>query len=85
MAIVVLAACHETASKALDKMAREKLGVSAREMYATIHVTDFVALHGAVTMQNAADAAAIMEASQGTEAQIQVFAELVKAMMPAGG
>jgi hypothetical protein len=99
------------ASKALDKMSREKLGAPARDMYATVHVTDFVAVHGTVTMQNAADAAAIAEASQSklaamkpyvqrydvhvegdkvlfdleiTEAQIRIFADMAKAMMPAG-
>jgi hypothetical protein len=99
------------ASRALDKMAREKIGAPVRELYATVHVTDFVAVRGVVTLQNAADAAAILEASQSnltamkpyvqrydvhvegdkllvdleaTEAQIQVFADMVKAMMPAG-
>lgn len=99
------------ASKALERIADKKLGAPAREMYATVHVTDIVAVHCTVTMQNAADAAAIMEASESklaamksyvqrydvhvegdqllfdlevTEAQIQMFADMAKAMMPAG-
>lgn len=97
-------------STALDRLSREKLGAPVRELYATIHVTDFVAVHGTIRMQNAADAAAMVEATQAnlapfkgqvqrydvhvegdkvlydlelTEAQIQAFAAIAKALVPA--
>ncbi len=62
-------------SSALNKLAAEKVGAPMREMYATIRVTDTVAIHGVITMQNAADATAISEASRDSLAAMKSYVQ----------
>lgn len=62
-------------SRAVEKFAAEKVGAPVRGMYGTIRVTDTVAVHGVITMQNAADATAIGEASRDNLAHLKPYVQ----------